>query len=152
MLKLFQNKWVFGIGAPVIAGLILYFFGIGKSDTILKVSESPNSINTIGQTGNNTINVSNNVPPKIIRKNANAINIPQNNLYNQTFRLYISNPSNKLFDISIKTPPKVFSTQVMPEGLAQMGNGQTVAVYFISFNTYSKITEDEIEFTVASKE
>lgn len=155
MLKFFKS-WTFKIGTPVIASLILYyFFGIGKPDPNLpdlKVNNSPNSIITVGQEGNNTI-VNENAQPKIIKQVANAINIPQDNLYNQTFELYILNPSDKLLDIQIKDMPqaKIVSSQVIPEGPAIMGNGQPSVAYFISFNTEAEINADKIEFVVAEK-
>ena len=64
MKKIFNNPWIIGVGTLLIGTGILYFvFGIGKTvpmienntSTRMKVTGSPNSINTVGQVGNNTI-------------------------------------------------------------------------------------------------
>ncbi len=155
MQNFFKNQWVIGIGGTVIASLVGYYiFGIGKSSPTLKVIDSPNSINTVGQIGNNTINVNKNIPPKIIKQIVNALNVQQDNLYNQTFQLFILNPSNDQLDVLVKVLPsavKIVSSQLIPQGPALMGNGQSSSAYFVSFNTDAKITVDEIEFIVATK-
>lgn len=156
MSKILNNKWTYGIGSAVVAGLILYFlFGIGKSASELKVNSSPNSINTLNQNGSNSITVNEIAPkPEIEIRKIKSINTKTENGYLHTYVLTLSNPAN--VDVNIAaSAAKNISFKLLDFGYQTdslvLDKGKTMTDLDAWVLTDKEVTETDISFVLLEK-
>jgi len=156
MSKILNNKWIYGIGSAVVAGLILNFLsGIGKSAPGLTVDSSPNSINTLNQNGSNSITVNELAPkPEIEIRKIKSINTKTENGYLHTYILTLSNPANEDVNIAASAAKninfKLLDFGYQTDSLV-LDKGKTLTDLDAWVLTDKEVTETDIGFVLLEK-
>ncbi|MEK7208717.1 MAG: hypothetical protein AAB677_00465 [Patescibacteria group bacterium] len=132
-----------------IIGLVNYWPVFKSKLPTQNIKNSPDSINTIGQTGGS--NQINNIYPKptLISKKYLSINIPDGDYYKHELLLSIKYPSvnPKIRTVNPRMVYKLLSFRRKSSAYNLGGSGTFPSEeYVISFLTFGKIEENDITF------
>ena len=137
----------------VLVGLIsgIYTLWPNNQEGSLEVNNSPNSINTVNQVGDNKISVEGQIlNPGIVSQIPKTLNVSIENGYQQTYRVTISNPSNEQFGLGILEGKKDFEIKKFNFNLEYIvvDKGATVHDYKVVVVTDKIVSEEDLKFVI----
>jgi hypothetical protein len=120
------------------------------------ITDSPNSINTIGQTGGSNVLINNPAPsPTILDKRVVSLNVGTQGVYTTQFEITVGNPPAGDLVIHTTHPPS--ANPIGPPALGSSGirtyaGGKTVPYrsYLLSFQTSNQVAEGGFTFSLKS--
>lgn len=117
-MKLSKNQWISVVGVVVVLGVGIATIYFSKATTEQKVINSPSSINTVGQVGDNTLINNNQFPkPTIEYSTTSPLTLGKDGFYHQSFQL-------KFYYVLGTSPKRTFKvSRFFADCSSPQGNG-----------------------------